>query len=76
MLRHGRRQRLAEPRPPHVKRVAELLQGVAEASRRGMLLVQNDQDRMLHESRQRCLKPCTAGRPADRHFAVRASRGC
>ena len=43
-------QRLAEPGPSHVKRVAELLQGVAEASRRGMLLVQNDQNRLLHVS--------------------------
>jgi len=30
MLGHGRRQRIAKARPPHVQRVAELLQSVAE----------------------------------------------
>ena len=49
MLGHGRRQWIAEARPPHVQRVAELLQSVAEAAGRRVLLVQNDQDRMLHE---------------------------
>jgi hypothetical protein len=49
MLGHGRRQPIAEARPPHVQRVAELLQSVAEAAGRRVLLVQNDQDRMLHE---------------------------
>ena len=43
MLGHGHRQRIAEARP------AELLQSVAEAAGRRVLLVQNDQDRMLHE---------------------------
>ena len=43
------RQRVAEPRPPHVEPVAEFTQGVADASGRGMFLVQNDQDRQLHE---------------------------
>ena len=49
MLGHGRRQWIAEARPPHVQRVAELLQSVAEAAGRRVFLVQNGQDRMLHE---------------------------
>jgi hypothetical protein len=49
MIGHGLRQWIAEPRPPHVEPVAELAQGIADATGRGMLLVQNDQDRLLHD---------------------------
>jgi hypothetical protein len=48
MLGHRLRQRLAETRPAHVERVSELLQGTANAAGRGVLLVQDDQDRLLH----------------------------
>ncbi len=37
MIGHGRRQRIAEPRPAHVERIAELAQRVADAARRGVL---------------------------------------
>jgi hypothetical protein len=53
MLRHSRRQRLAEARPPHVKRVAKLLQGMADAAGPRVLLVQDDEDRMRHKSTHR-----------------------
>ena len=43
---HRRRQRIAEARPAHVEPVAELPQGIADAARGGMLLVQDDQDRL------------------------------
>ena len=49
MLGHSRGQRLAEARPPHVQRVAELLDGMADPAGRGVLLVQDDQDRVPHE---------------------------
>ena len=50
MFRHGRRQRIAEARPAHVERVAELAQRIADAAGRGVLLVQDDQDRLLHDA--------------------------
>ncbi len=49
MLRQARRQRIAEPRPAHVELVAELRQGTADTARRGMLLVQDDQNRLWHD---------------------------
>ena len=36
VLRHGLRQRIAEARPAHVERIAQLPQRVADAARRGM----------------------------------------
>ena len=53
MLGHRLRQRLAEARPPHVKRVAELLERMAEPAGSRMLLVENDHDGMRHELNQR-----------------------
>ena len=49
MVAQARRQRIAEPRPAHVERVAELRQGTADTARRGMLLVQDDQYRLWHD---------------------------
>src|SRR5580704_1609083 len=66
MIGHGLRQRIAEPRPAHVEPVAELAQGVADTARRGMLLVQNDQDRLLHDpsSIRMCAKHVLSRSPA------------
>src|ERR1700727_750332 len=79
MIGHGLRQRIAEPRPAHVEPVAELAQGIADAARRGMLLVQNDQDRLLHDpSIRTCVKPVLSRSPAilegsmDCAYAVRS----
>src|SRR5690349_9324621 len=75
MLGHGRRQGIAEARPPHVQVVAELLQGMAKAAGRGVLLVQDDQDRMLHRP-IKAVKPCTlvTAPPHAIYFAVSAAR--
>src|ERR1700689_538986 len=65
MIGHGLRQRIAEPRPAHVEPVAELTQGIADTARRGMLLVQNDQDRLLHDPSIRTrAKPVLSRSPA------------
>ncbi len=48
MLRHGRRQRIAEPRPAHIEEVSQRSQRIADAAGCGMLLVQNNQDLLLH----------------------------
>src|SRR5580692_694993 len=65
MIGHGLRQRIAEPRPAHVEPVAELAQGIADATGRGMLLVQDDQDRLLHDPAIRtCAKHVLSRSPA------------
>ena len=51
MLGKRRRQRIAEPRPAHIERKTELLQGVADPARGRMLLVEDDQDRLSHDRR-------------------------
>src|SRR5208282_1046348 len=50
---HRRRKRIAEARPAYVEPVSELLQDAADATRCGVLLVQNDQDRLLHDPANR-----------------------
>ena len=45
---HGFRQGVAEARPPHVQRIAEPCQHLADAAGRGMLLVQDEQDGLEH----------------------------
>ena len=48
MLVHRLRQRIAETRAPDVERIAELAQHLADAAGRGMLLVQDEKDRLQH----------------------------
>ncbi len=48
VVAHGFRQGIAEARPAHVDTVSKLLQGMADPSGCGVLLVQNDQDRLWH----------------------------
>jgi hypothetical protein len=42
---HGLRQRIAEPWPPHVEPIAELLQGGTDTAGCRMFLMQDGQDR-------------------------------
>ena len=65
MLVHRLRQRIAETRPPDVERIAELGQHLADAAGRGMLLVQNEKDRLQHGGSARDLAPA----PTTNRFA-------
>ena len=53
MVAHRRRQRIVESRTAHVERMTELLERAADAARRGMFLVQDDQDRLAHDRRRK-----------------------
>ena len=48
MIVHGLGQRIAKARAADVERKAELGQRLADAAGRGMLLVQDDEDRLQH----------------------------
>ena len=50
VFRHGRRQRILEARSAHIERIAEIAQRIADAAGRGVLSVQDDQDRLLHDA--------------------------
>src|SRR4029453_12588732 len=51
---HRLRQRVSETRPPDVKRMAEFRQGLSDAARRRMLLMENKKNRLQHMIRQAC----------------------
>src|SRR5262245_30371692 len=48
VLVHCLRQRVAEPRASNVERIAEVRQSLADAARRGMLLMQNEKYGLQH----------------------------
>ena len=48
VLIHRLRQRIAKTRAPNVERVAEFRQRLADAARRGMLLMQNEKYGLQH----------------------------
>ena len=48
MVVHRLRQRIAKTRAPNVERIAEFRQRLADAARRGMLLMQNEKDGLQH----------------------------
>ena len=50
MFRHGRRQGIVEARAAHIEPVAKVAQRIADAAGGGMFLVQDDQDRLLHDA--------------------------
>ena len=52
VVAHGRRQRIVIARTAHIERMAELLERAADTARRGMLLVQDDKDRLAHDARK------------------------
>ena len=50
VFRHGRRQRILEARAAHIERIAEIAQRIADAAGGGVLSMQDDQDRLLHDA--------------------------